>query len=100
MSWNDLTDRQKQLDRYIESCGIKLDSSKACLAKVMRAIGADNYEKDYVASRIALRLRTQTLLGDVDEQISKTENMLKQFEDDDKEWERKGRSLGFNFWDK
>lgn len=66
----------------------------------MRAIGAQNAEADYVGSRITLMLKTQSLLGQVDEEISKTENMLKQFGVDDKEWERKGRSLGFNFWDK
>lgn len=100
MNWNDLTDRQKLLDRKIDSCGIKLDRSTGCLRNVMRAIGAQNDEADYVTSRITLRLKTQSLLGQVDEEISKTENMLKQFEEDDKEWERRGRSLGFNFWDK
>lgn len=100
MSWNDLTDRQKLLDRKIDSCGIKLDGSAGCLRNVMRAIGAQNDEADYVASRITLRLKTQSLIGQVDEEVSKTENMLKQFEEDDKEWERRGRTLGFNFWDK
>jgi hypothetical protein len=100
MSWTDLTDRQRQLDRSIASCGIKLDSSSGCVNKVMKAIGANNSERDYVISRIAIRLRTQTLLTNVDEQITKAEDMLQQFEKDDKEWERKGRNLGFNFRNK
>ena len=97
MSWNDLPDRQKELDRAIEQCGVKLDDSKACLAKVIRAIGASAAESSYVKSRIDLRLRTQAALGKADDLIAKTEAMLEQFEKDDEEWRRKGRSLGFKF---
>ena len=59
MSWNDLTERQKDLDRAIEQCGIKLDDSKTCLSKVIRAIGASAAESSYIKSRIELRFRTQ-----------------------------------------
>lgn len=99
MSWYDLTERQQELDRAIERSGVKLDSSNSCLRKVMRAIGAKNSEEDYVRSRIALRLKTQALLDDTDDFISKTEKMLDDFKKDDEEWERKGRKLGFKFWD-
>ena len=51
MSWNTLTDRQKQLDRLIDGCGIKLDSSDSCLRKVMRAIGADASEIVFVKQK-------------------------------------------------
>lgn len=100
MGWNDLTNRQKQLDRSIDSCGIKLDSGNGCINKVMKAIGANSDERDFVSSRIALRLKAQALLGNVDAQISNIEDTLQQFEKDDKEWERRGRNLGFHFWDK
>lgn len=97
MSWNDLTERQKDLDRSIEQCGIKLDDSTTCLSKVMRAIGANSTEASFVKARINLRLKTQTALERADDLISRTEGMLEQFEKDDEEWRRKGRSLGFNF---
>lgn len=97
MNWNDLTERQKELDRAIEQCGIKLDDSKTCLSKVIRAIGANPTEASFVTARINLRLKTQMALERADDLISKTEAMLDQFEKDDEEWRRKGRSLGFKF---
>lgn len=97
MSWNDLTDRQKTLDRAIEQSGIKLDGSKSCLVNVMRAIGANSTEADYVRTRVELRLKTQAALEKTDDFISKTETMFEQFAKDDEEWRKKGRSLGFYF---
>ena len=97
MSWNDLTDRQKSLDRAIEASGIKLDSSRSCLMKVMKVIGADASEEDFVKERIALRLRMQQLLDDTDQFINKTNKMLDEFEKDDNRWRAIGRSLGFDF---
>ena len=97
MGWYDLTPRQQELDREIEKCGITLDASRNCLNKVMKAIGATSHEEDYVRSRIALRLKTQTLLDDTDDFISRTEKMLDDFKKDDEKWEREGRKLGFNF---
>ena len=97
MAWNDLTARQQSLDRAIESCGICLDDSVACLKNVMKVIGADNYEKDFVKSRIASRLRAQQLLDDADSFIERTEKMLSDFEKDDAEWRARGKKLGFDF---
>ncbi|MGN0051770.1 MAG: hypothetical protein ACI37N_11400 [Prevotella sp.] len=97
MNWNDLTERQKELDRAIGQCGIKLDDSTTCLSKVIRAIGANPTEASFVKARINLRLKTQMALERADDLISKTEAMLDQFEKDDEEWRRKGRSLGFKF---
>lgn len=97
MSWNDLTERQKDLDRAIEQCGIKLDDSTTCLSKVMSVIGANSTEASFVKARINLRLKTQTVLERADDLISRTEGMFEQFEKDDEEWRRKGRSLGFKF---
>ena len=97
MSWNDLTDRQKQLDRLIDGCGIKLNSTNSCVEKVARAIGATSVELGFVRQRIELRLRTAEKLGKTDSFISNTELMLDQFEKDDEEWRKRGRDLGFNF---
>lgn len=97
MAWNDLTVRQKQLDRAIEGCGVKLENSPSCIRKVIRKIGASASEETFVAQRIQLRLKTQTLLGETDKFISDTEAMLDRFKKDDDEWERRGRNLGFNF---
>lgn len=97
MNWNDLTERQKDLDRAIERCGIKLEDSTTCLSKVMRSIGANSTEASFVKARINLRLKTQMALEKADDLISKTEAMLDQFEKDDEEWRRRGRSLGFKF---
>lgn len=97
MAWNDLSDREKSLDRAIEACGVKLDNSQGCLRKVMNKIGADSSEEGFVAQRIQLRLRTQELLGETDKFIEDTEAMLERFKKDDEEWERKGRNLGFKF---
>lgn len=99
MAWTDLTDRQKQLDRAIEGCGVKLDNSRSCLRKVMSKIGASASEEAFVAQRIQLRLRTNTLLGETDKFIADTEAMLDRFKKDDEEWKRRGKNLGFNFWD-
>lgn len=98
MAWSDLTKRQQELDRAIERSNIKLDSSNGCLRKVMRAIGAKEGETAFVQSRIVLWLKTQSLLDETDDFINRTEKMLNDFEKDDKEWERKGRALGFDFW--
>lgn len=97
MSWNTLTERQKSLDRAIDASGIKLDSSERCLRQVMRTIGATSSEEAYVRERIALKLRTEELLGKTDKFISDTEAMLDRFEKDDEEWRRRGRALGFDF---
>lgn len=97
MAWNHLTDRQKQLDRMIDGCGVKLDATNGCVEKVARAIGATSRELDFVRQRIELRLKTAALLDKTDAFISNTERMLDQFENDDEEWRRKGKKLGFDF---
>jgi hypothetical protein len=97
MSWNALTERQKQLDRAIDTAGVRLDSSDRCLRQIMRTIGASASEESYVRERIALRLRTEALLGETDKFISDTEVMLDRFAKDDEEWRRRGRALGFDF---
>lgn len=97
MAWNDLTDRQKQLDQLIDSCGVKLEATNSCIEKVARTIGATSNELTFVRQRIELRLQTSALLGETDSFISNTEQMLDKFEKDDEEWRRKGRALGFNF---
>lgn len=97
MSWQDLSNREKELDRKIEVCGIRLENTNSCLRNVMRRIGALQGEEAFVKSRIALRMRTANLLSDTDKQISDIENMLDRFKKDDEEWERKGRELGFKF---
>lgn len=97
MAWNDLTDRQKQLDRLIDGCGVKLDATNGCVEKVARAIGATNSELDFVRQRIELRIKTAALLDKTDTFISNTEQMLDQFEKDDEEWRKRGRALGFDF---
>ena len=97
MAWNDLTLREKQLDRLIDSCGAQLDATNGCVEKVARAIGATSSELGFVHQRIELRLRTAELLDKTDTLISNTEQMLDQFEKDDEEWRRKGKKFGFNF---
>ena len=97
MAWNDLTLREKQLDRLIDGCGIKLNSTNSCVEKVARAIGATSSELGFVQQRIELRLKTAALLDKSDAFISNTEQMLDQFEKDDEEWRRKGKKLGFDF---
>lgn len=85
MAWSNLTDRQKQLDRLIDGCGLKLDMTNSCVEKVARAIGATSGELSFVRQRIELRLRTVALLDKTDTFISNTERMLDQFEKDDEE---------------
>lgn len=97
MGWNNLTDRQKSLDRAIDQCGVKLNGSEDCIRRVMSVVGASDSEASFVRQRIDLRLRTAALLNKTDEFISDTEKMLDQFEKDDEEWRRKGRAHGFDF---
>ena len=97
MAWNDLTLREKQLDRLIDSCGAQLDATNGCVEKVARAIGATSSELGFVQQRIELRLKTAALLDKSYAFISNTERMLDQFEKDDEEWRRKGKKFGFNF---
>lgn len=97
MACSDLTDRQKQLDRLIDGCGVKLNVTNDCVEKVTRAIGATGGELCFVRQRIKFQLRTAALLDKRDSFISNTERMLEQFEKDDEEWRRKGKKFGFNF---
>ena len=97
MSCSDLTDRQKQLDRLIDGCGVKLNVTNGSIEKIASAIGATSGEIDFVRQRIELRLRTAALLDTTDKFISNTEQMLDQFEKDDEEWRIKGEKFGFNF---
>lgn len=97
MTWNNLTDREKQLDRLIDGCGIKLDATNSCVERVAHAIGATRSELGFVRQRIEVRLRTAALLDKTDAFISNTEQVLVQFEKDDEEWRRRGRQLGFDF---
>ena len=96
MSWNDLTDRQKQLDRAIDGCGVKLDGSDRCVKKVIAAIGATSDEETFVRDRIALRLRTQQLLNDTDTFIDRTNCTLDALESNDARWKSIGKSLGID----
>lgn len=96
MAWSDLTDRQKQLDRAIEGCGVKLNSSDRCLKKVMEAIGAHPDEAAFVRERIALHLRTRQLLNDTDSFIDRTNRTLDAFEKDDARWAALGKKLGID----
>lgn len=96
MAWNDLTDRQKQLDRAIDGCGVKLDGSDRCMKKVMRAIGAHEDEEAFVRERIAFRLRTQQLLDDTDSLINRANRMLDNFEKDDAHLKSLGNTLGLD----
>ena len=91
MAWNDLTLREKQLDRLIDGCGIKLNSTNSCVEKVARAIGATSGEIDFVRQRVEVRRRTVARLEKADKFMSNTEQMLDQFEKDDEEWRRKGK---------
>lgn len=86
MSWNDLSDRKKLLDRAIDNCGVKLDGSKLCIKKVMQAIGANPDEEPFVRERISLLLRTKQLLNDADAFIDRTNQTLDAFESDDARW--------------
>ena len=97
MAWSNLTDRQKQLDRLIDGCGVKLDTTNSCVEYVARAIGATSSELGFVQQRIEQRLRTSALLDNTDVFISNTEQMLDKFEKDDEEWRRRGKELGFIF---
>lgn len=76
---------------------IQLYSSRNCLMKEMKAIGADTSEEDFVKERIALRLRTQQLLDNTDSFISNTEKMLDEFDKDDARWRAIGKKLGIDF---
>jgi len=96
MAWTDLTYRQKQLDRAIDGCGVKLDGSDRCLNKVMEAIDALPDEMAFVRERIVLRLRTQQLLSDTDKFIDNTNRALDAFEKDDARWEFLGKKLGID----
>lgn len=97
MGWNDLTDRQKQLDRLIDGCGVKLDATNSCVEKVAHAIGATSGEVGFVRQRIELRLKIAVLLGETDDFISNTNQMLDRFEKDDEQWRRRGEYFGFKF---
>ena len=97
MAWKDLTDRQKQLDRLIDGCGVRLDATNRCVEKVARSIGATRDELGFVRQRIELRLRTAALLEKTDAFVANTEQMLDRFEKDDEEWRRRGKALGFDF---
>lgn len=97
MDWNDLTDRERKLDKAIDRCGMDLNASDACVRQIMRMIGADSAEFGYVKDRVALRLRIQALLDKTDAFISDTEKMLDRFEKEDGEWRRRGRALGLDF---
>ena len=99
MAYRGLTERQKQLDHAIEECGVKLESSRSCLRTVMSKIGASASEEAFVAQRIQLRIRTEALLGETDKFIADTEAMFDSFKKSDEGWERRGKNLGFNFWD-
>lgn len=97
MAWNDLTLREKQLDRLIDGCGVKIDETNECVEKIARAIGAKSDEICFVRQRIELRLRTAALLDKTDKFISNTEQILEQSEKDDEEWRRRGKALGLDF---
>lgn len=97
MTWNNLTVRQKRLDKLIDGCGVKFDATDGCVERVARAIGAASSEFDFVRQRIELRLRTAALLDKTDVFMSNTERVLDQFEKDEEEWRGKGKKFGFDF---
>lgn len=95
-----LTQREKALDQAIDRCGIALDkfaNTDSCIREVMRRIGASASDYDFVRARVAVRVKTAAAIARADGLIGTTESMLDRFEQDDKEWERKGRELGLKF---
>lgn len=56
MAWTDLTYRQKQLDRAIDGCGVKLDGSDRCLKKVMEAIEKDDARWEFLGKKLGIDL--------------------------------------------
>ena len=92
--------REKDLDRAIDRCGIpleKFENTESCVREVMRRIEASESDYGFVKSRVAVRVKTAAALGRADTLIGSTEKMLYRFEQDDKEWEKKGKDLGFQF---
>ena len=99
MSWNNLTDRQKDLDRAIDRCGItasQLSMAPACIKEVCRRIGASSSEEPFIRERIALRLKTASVLQDTNAFIGKTEAQLDRLAEDDKRWEQRLKAVGIN----
>lgn len=94
-----MTQREKELDGAIDKCGLPLEtfSVTPLIQDVMRRIGAEPSEYDFVKSHIAARVRIAATLGRADSLISGTERMLNRFEQEDKEFERIGKALGFKF---
>lgn len=98
-----MTHREKELDGAIDKCGLPLEEfsmTPSFIQDVMSRIGAESSEYDFVKSGIAARVRVAAALGRADSLINDTENMLNRFKQDDKEFERIGKSLGFKFWNK
>ena len=89
--------REIDLDRAIDRCGIpmeKFKNTEFCVREVMRKIGASESDYEFVKSRVALRVKTAVVLARADALIGNAEKTLDQFEKDDQEWERKGKDLG------
>lgn len=97
MAWKDLTEREVELAKAIDKCGIKVENTHDCLHQVMRAIGARESEAKFVAHRIQLHVKANQLIVETEDLIAKTNRMLADFDNSDKEWERIGKRLGFDF---
>ncbi len=78
MAWNDLTEREKELDRGIDKYGGEdsrkwrklFNTKKTTIDKIMDYTGAKTNERNFIIRRVELRLKTFDLLDATDDIVN------------------------------
>ena len=102
-AWNNLSEREKELDRQIgQIAGLNFEKTKCCfdmldttIESVMREIGAFPLERDFVIDRMMKNVEVGNAINKIDSLLGDYENMFEKFDEENKKWEQKGKEFGF-----
>lgn len=97
MAWKDLTEREKYLDKGISKYGGEdssqwrrlFNTKKTTIDRIMDFTGAESHERNFIISRIELRVKTLDLLETTDDKINDVSIITSHFDKDLKGWDKK-----------
>jgi len=99
MAWNDLTEREKNLDRRISKYGGEepskwrelFNTKKTTIDNIMDFTGAKSYERDFIIERVESRIKALDLLDSTGGIVNDTSLLISALDEDLKDWDK-------NFW--
>jgi hypothetical protein len=108
MSWNELSEREKNLDgkiskffsqtindKNMKNYSHVINLNEKTIEKFMKITGADKSEREFIISRIKVRIKICESIIKADKLLNTVDKLSDRKKIDD-EWEQKGREMGIN----